>query len=81
MLKGMSKFGPGGLHLIFDPKDPYTPRRVSLGEASATFGCALDTGEVECERGERPLTKEQLRWLQNYETAADDFITAVRREK
>lgn len=71
--KGFSKFGPGGVRLVFG-HDPYTPCMVYMGKWSATFGCAVDTGEVELEQ----LNAVQMNWLLSYETAADDHITAVR---
>jgi hypothetical protein len=76
MAKGLSKFGPGGVRIVFDPKDPDTPCMVYLGKSSATFFCALDTGEMDCGAGP-DLTQQQLDWLAGFETQAAEFALAV----
>lgn len=58
--------GPGGILLELDPSEVFldnpgegTPAMVYLGDWSATYHCAVDTGEVEYEK----LTDAQLDWL------------------
>lgn len=71
--KGFSKFGPGGLRLVFGD-DIYTPCMVYLKDASATFHCALGEGAVEYES----LSSGQVEWLSQFDDAATKHIGAVR---
>lgn len=71
--------GPGGLRIVLDsaevyPDDPGqgTPAMVHLGRHSATFACALDTGELDC--GEKALTITQENWLQAQEETVWNFL-------
>lgn len=80
-MKGLSKFGPGGMHLVFDPADPDTPCMVYLRQvipqASATFWCAIEEGEIEgCE-----LSEAQMTFLDSHATEAEAFDDAVRRKE
>ena len=80
-MKGLSRFGPGGLHLVFDPEDPDTPCMVYLRdrseEGSATFWCALEEGEVEG----YDLSSAQLEFLKGYEAEATAFDDAHGRKE
>lgn len=71
--------GPGGLRLVLDttqvfPDDPGagTPAMVYLSKphASATFWCAVDTGECDDVR----LSDTQCRWLQEQYDEVNDFL-------
>lgn len=75
--KGLSTYGPQGLHVVFDPKDCDTPCMVYLKGQSATFQCVLDTGEIEGEY----LTKEQVHFLNGLARAADEFYDAYTRNR
>jgi hypothetical protein len=59
--------GPGGLRVEF-LDDPYTPVMVYLKRGSATFQCAIDTGEVEDET----LSREQCAFLARIEDEANE---------
>lgn len=72
-VKGFSRFGPGGVHLVFG-HDMYTPCMVYYKGMSATLGCALHEGEVEGEG----LDDKQIQWLGTFEEQADAHIDAVR---
>ncbi len=80
-MKGLSRFGPGGLHIVFDPQDPDTPCMVYLRdrseEASATFFCALEVGEVEG----YDLSDAQLAFLKEHAAAAEAFDDAHGRKE
>lgn len=73
-MKGMSKFGPGGIRVVFDPKDFDTPCMVYLKDASATFYCAQGEGYVE----HIELTQEQFDFLTSLEEQADEFYNEHR---
>ncbi len=80
-MKGLSKFGPGGIRLVFDPEDPDTPCMVYLrqgsDEASATFWCALEEGEVEG----YDLSSAQLQFLRDRQDEATAFDDAHGRKE
>jgi len=69
--KGRSVFGPGGIHVVFDPKDADTPCMVYLGECSATFECALSEGVEDV-----ALSDAQERFLAQLEDEAAAFYDA-----
>lgn len=71
--------GPGGLTLVLDsaeifPDDPGqgTPAMVYLGRNSATYGCAVHFGELDC--GEKELSATQVNWLDAQEEIVWTFI-------
>ena len=69
MSLNMHKLGPGGIVLQINVKDPDTPALVwdSLRHRhSATYDCAVDTGELDCGAGPE-LTPEQIEWLRTFE--------------
>jgi len=70
---------PLGIRIELDsseiiPSDPGagTPAMVYVGNASGTFWCALDTGEVD----DFTLTDSQHRWLSMVAEQVDAFIEA-----
>lgn len=74
------KVGPGGIVLQIDIEDEDTPVLVwdSIKKReSATFYCALDTGELGC--GAIELSERQVAWLAGFETMADEATTYARR--
>lgn len=71
--KGFSKFGPGGVRLVFG-NDMYTPCMVYYKDGSATLHCALHEGEVEGHH----LNERQATWLGSFSEAAEGHINAVR---
>lgn len=61
--------GPNGLRIELDSDEIFpndlgqgTPVMVYFKKHSATYDCALDTGELDC--GDYYLTDEQLWWLE-----------------
>jgi hypothetical protein len=71
--------GPAGIKIVLDkskvvPDDPGadTPAMVYIknGKASATFWCAVDTGEVD----DVDLSDAQCRWLQAQYDEVNDFL-------
>jgi hypothetical protein len=71
--------GPGGLRVVLDRNkvvkdDPGadTPAMAYLpfGKGSATFWCAVDTGEV----GDVSLTDKQCEWLQEQYNTVNEFL-------
>jgi hypothetical protein len=75
--------GPGGISIVLDsaqifPDDPGagTPAMVYFNpygkEYSATFYCALDTGELEC--GEHTLSITHCNWLAAQENTVAEFL-------
>jgi len=75
--KGKSLFGPGGLRVVFDPKDSDTPCMVYFREASSTFDCANANGEVDGYE----LTSRQCAYLAGLEAEADEFYNAYTHNK
>lgn len=72
--------GPGGIRIELDrgeifPDDPGagTPAMVYLREHHATYGCALDTGELSL--GDVRLSGAQLKWLESVIDDVNDFIS------
>ena len=66
--------GPNGLTLVLDPTQVFpndpgagTPAMVYLRGSSGTYGCVVDTGELDC--GRFTLTDAQHRWLMKQEDA------------
>lgn len=64
--------GPNNIKLVLDPHDADTPamlfggtpsRRDGLGRHSATYECALDSGELGHD-GEVVLTSSQIKFLE-----------------
>ena len=63
--------GPNGVQLVLDPNDPDTPAMVyggpkdrkGLGRASASYDCAVGTGELEGNRESVTLTQAQVEFL------------------
>jgi len=70
--------GPDGLRLVIDVTDADTPAMVYLGNASATYDCAIGTGDVTGDEGrEIALTAAQLAWLAPFEdTVAEAYDEA-----
>jgi len=71
--------GPQGLIIELDrgqifPDDPGagTPAIVTCGKNSATFWCAVDTGELDA--GEVTLTESQIRWLIKQHDKVEEFL-------
>lgn len=77
-MKGMSKFGPGGIQLVFNPRDLDTPCMVYYADASATFDFALGEACLVGYDENYDLTAAQINWLRSYEAAAEEFATAVK---
>lgn len=73
-MKGISKIGPGGIRLVMNPNDHDTPCMVYFRDASATYHCAIDTGEVEGYELEAVV----YNWLCEYQQMADDFDAMYR---
>ena len=64
-----------------DPKDPGngTPEMVYYTDTQnrsyfATWPWAMDTGELEGEHGNIPLTGKQMEWLEGLEDSIDSFL-------
>jgi hypothetical protein len=79
--RNLHQIGPGGIVLQINVNDADTPALVwdSLKHRhSATYYCALDTGELDCGAGPE-LTQEQIRWLAGFETMVDEATTFARR--
>ena len=76
MKRLITKTGPSGLQIVFDPKDHETPCMVYLKDkkASATFECAFNEGEVEG----YPLTQDQMNFLSLNKQFADEFYDEFR---
>lgn len=70
--------GPDGLKIHFDGTDADTPAMVEVGRHTATFYCALETGEMDCGAGP-DLTDAQLKFLAEYERCADDYTNLARK--
>lgn len=77
--------GPDGLRIELDskeivPGDPGagTPamvyKKTAKGEASGTYWCVNDTGEMICGRTEVTLTEQQAKWVADQEDVVNDFI-------
>lgn len=74
--------GPGGIRVELDtrevfPDDPGagTPALVCLRNATASYTCAADMGEVEEADGEViTLTDAQCRWLHEIGEQIDQFL-------
>lgn len=73
-LRNGSNFGPGGMRVILDSKDSDTPAMVYLGSGSATYACAVGTGEVEGTE----LTDEQMSYLETNQIQAEEFVDRIR---
>lgn len=77
--------GPGGIKLVLDkrqvnPDDPGagTPAMVRLGEASATYWCAADIGELSGRDGQIvKVNSEQYEWLVAQSVRVDLFLYAI----
>ena len=57
--------GPDNVKLYIDVKDHDTPAIVEVGRYTATYDCAMDTGEMDCGAGP-DLTQAQLDWLEQF---------------
>ena len=73
--------GPNGITIELDSRQVFaddpgagTPALVHVGKYSATYWCALDTGELD--GGEYMLTDRQSAWLDEQIDAVSDFIEA-----
>jgi hypothetical protein len=74
--------GPAGISITLDaseifPNDPGagTPAMVECRGHTATYWCALDTGELGC--GDYLLSDAQCRWLHDQAYRVDKFVSAV----
>lgn len=79
--KNMWKVGPGGIVLQIDINDSDTPALVwdSIKKNySATYDCAIGTGELDC--GAVLLTDEQLEWLDKHCKQVDEAIEYARKD-
>ncbi len=70
--------GPNGIRIELDsteifPADPGqgTPAMVYLGQRSATYWCAVDTGELD---GEYALNRRDLQWLGEQDERVGAFL-------
>lgn len=77
--KTIIKSSAYGIEIVLDasqifPGDPGmgTPAIVKKGRHTATFHCALDTGELGL--GDYTLTKEESDWLASKESEVDAFM-------
>lgn len=73
--------GPGGLKLILDkdeifPDDPGagTPAIVECRECTATYNCAVGTGELLGNPRTHQLSQAQLEWLGKVEGKMEKFL-------
>lgn len=71
--------GPDGLRIDFDADNADTPAMVYVGRFSATFWCALDTGEMDCGAGP-DLTDKQVEFLREWERTADSYNDTARKD-
>lgn len=81
MRKVMRLNGPRGIFIKLDadevvPHDPGagTPAMVYLNKGSATYWCALDTGELDDGRGYFDLDKERMDWLDSQSDVVEEFV-------
>jgi len=73
--------GPSGITLTLDsaeiyPDDPGagTPAMVEWRDASGTYQCAIDTGEISNWAGDVKLTAIQVAWLESKLDMVNDFV-------
>ncbi len=72
--------GPDGVTLVLDHEDFATPAMVYIkgkSDASATWDCAVDNGEL-MGMFPTPLTEEQINWLNGYADAVETAYASAR---
>ncbi len=74
-------YGPNGIRLELDaseivPDNPGegTPAMVYCGRYSATYGCAMDTGELTDGGDTYDLSQHQLNYLSAMEDRVNEFL-------
>lgn len=78
----LHRLGPGGIVLEINVGDADTPALVwdSLKKRhSATFPCAVETGELDCGAGPE-LSQEQIDWLLTFEERVNKAYDFARKD-
>ncbi len=70
--------GPDNVKLIIDVGDPDTPAIVGLAGATATWDCAVNTGELTGFRESVFLGPVQIAWLQTFRMEVDEAYNTAR---